>query len=202
MAAGPIKILPWDSSCHNQYQLCKSLTTGQTALTAAKLCEGWGAVQGAEDNHEVVGVGEFTAIKLQVWGVADNDHAPVITLTGWPESGPGQEIGVITLAYGNFTSAATTGFHADPLTHKSIRDEFVAGTAYRGCDTYTETNDYEDAITVYTGLADYPGHAVVSFAKSQYKYFGIAVTTLAGTTLGAICVPIGLRSSNISPDGF
>ena len=202
MGAGPIKILPWDGSRPNEYQLCKSLTTAQTALTAAKLSEGWEAVQGAEDNHEVIGVEPFTAIKVMAMSVAADTNDDVLTLVGWPASGPGQEIGYVDVKYGTHTSAATTGFHANDTTHVSIRNAYAPATAYALSDTYAATGTYEAALTAYTGLANYPGHFIVSFALSQYKYFGIAATTVGGTTCGAIFIPVGYKSSNISPDGY
>lgn len=216
MAAGPIKILPYDGSRPNEYQLMKSLTTAQTALTAAKLCEGWGAVEAAQENHEVIGVEQFTAIRVQVWGVASDGNDDVLTITGWPESGPGHEIGVVDCKYGTHSSAATTGFHADPRTHKSIRDEYLPAVAYQGVDTYAatvyegdnlaqETSGYASKLPIRvpaTQLANYPGYFILSFEESQYKYVGMAVTTSGSTTCGAIFVPLGLRSSNISPTGY
>lgn len=223
MAAGPATILPQDGGLHilGAWQLLKSLSIAQTAITAAKLSQNLRDVSFAESTVEFVDVSAFESIRVQVWGVASNNDAPVIDLYGWSDTGPGAHIGKVTLAYGNFTSAASTGFHAQTQTSKSIREAFVAGTAYQGCDTYTITADYEQEIyqsvdtagipitttfqnfrsinnaaataTVSPLEADFPIFFTVDFSRSRYKYFGVLVTTLAGTTLGAIYKPIKMR---------
>jgi len=203
----------------DSWQLCKSLSIAQTAPTATILSQNIRDAVFVETTFEFIDVSRFEAIRVQVWGVAADNDAPVIDLYGWSATGPGAHIGKVTLAYGAFTSAATTGFHAAADTHKSIRNAFAAATAYRGCDTYTVTNDYEAELVTDTAAtpihieqyksltaprtlaatsvspveANLPGFLTVNFARSAYKYFGIAVTTLAGTTLGAIFRPVKMR---------
>lgn len=201
MAAGPATLLSVDMepSVLQGWQLLKSRTIAQTAVTAAKLCQNLKDVSFAEDTFDFVDVSSFGAIRFQVWGVADNNHTPVIDLYGWHDTGPGAHVGKVTLGYGNFTSAATTGFHANVSTHKSIRDKFDSTVAYRSCDVYTETADYEAAVAVTaTAETDFPGYVDVDFTNNQYKWFGVAVTTLAGTNLGAIFKPLSIR--RISPN--
>lgn len=221
MAAGPAVFLPVDNqpTAVRHWQACKSLGIAQTLVTAAKLSQAIRDVSFAEDNFEFIDVSSFDTIRLQVWGVAADNDAPVIDLYGWSDQGPGNHIAKVTLAYGNFTSAASTGFHANAQAHESIRQRFAAATAYRGCDTYTVTADYEQemisdsAVTpiiyqqyrsvVSPGTAagaspveaDFPGYVTVDFRRSRYKFFCVACTTLAGTTLGAIFKPVLMRSN-------
>ena len=139
---------------------------------------------------------------VEVWGLGDNNDVPVIDLYGWSELS-GHHIGTITLAMGNFvTGSSTGGGRLSDGAHQSIRDAFDVSTAYRGCDVYTETNDYQNTITVYTGEADFPGHFVVDFVNTQYKWFGIAVTNLgtpAATDVGAIYRPLSMKKGGVSP---
>lgn len=218
-----ITILPIDTTGQalSGWQLLKSRSIVQTALTAAQLSQNLRDVVAVETTVEVIPVTIFDAIRFQVWGTASDNDAPVVDLYGWDEPGPGFHIGKITLAYGNFTSAASTGFHAKAATHSSIRNAFDSATAYRGCDTYTVSNDYEQEMFSYTNAtlaaeagqshraivtpctqaatplspihADFPSYAIVDFRRSRYKYFGVLVTTLAGTNLGAIFKPVALR---------
>ena len=201
MAAGPATLLKYDMapSAVASWQLLKSRTVAQTAVTAAKLSQALRDVSFAQDTFEFMDVSSLGAIRIQVWGVASANDAPVLDLYGWSDSGPGMHVGKVTITYGNFTSAATTGFHAVPEAHISIRDAFVAGTAYRGTDTYAATNDYEAAITAYTEEADFPASFDVSFLNNQYQWFGAAVTTLAGTNLGAIFKALSVKKGYVNP---
>lgn len=203
------------------WQLLKSRSIAQTALTAAQLSQNLRDVNFAESTVEVIDVSSYDSIRIQVWGEAANNDAPVIDCYGWSHYGPGHWIGRVTLAYGNFTSAANTGFHAQTATHRSIRNAYLAATAYRGCDTYTVTADYEqELISDSAGtpifyqqhrtliapqtaagaspiVADFPSYLNVNFDRSKYKYFGVLVTTLAGTNLGAIFKPLASRREQL-----
>lgn len=217
--AGPARFLnepphgsPADTA--RVWQLCKKLTTGQTAITAAQLTTNLRDITDfTNENNDFITVNKFRRIKVQVIGVAANNDAPTIMLHAYPKYGPGHRMASIACAYGDFTSAATTGFHASTKTHKTITDNFAAGTGYRICDTYTVT-DYEQRNTtdgvvfaalhrgvsatttqasVSPSIADFPNYFIVDFSDSYYHYFGIQVTTLAGTTLGAIFQPVDYR---------
>lgn len=224
MAAGPAKILAPDhlGMARYQYQLLKSQSIAQTAITAAKLSQNLETVSFDEDTVEFLDVERYSAIRCQVWGVAADNDAPVINLYGWSASGPGGRIGTITLAYGAFVSAtaAGAGWHAGTNAHASIKRAFNSTIDYRGCDTYTIAinTDYEQEVIRDTAatplfyqshkamsapalmagtspiIADFPTYFIVDFSRSNYKYFGVLVTTLAGTTLGAIWTPLGLRT--------
>lgn len=200
MAAGPATIRTWDHHAASQsWQLFKSRTTAQTAVTAAKLTTPLRNVSFDEDNIEFMAVEGFDGIEVGIWGTASDNHAPVINLYEWMEDGPGHHAGTITLAFGGFTSAATTGFHAistNPgAAHKTIRDAFAPATAYRGCDTYTETADYTGGISVPgTQETDFPATFLWSFVNSRAKYAGILVTALnSATDVGAVFRPVWLR---------
>ncbi|KKK54576.1 hypothetical protein LCGC14_3083310, partial [marine sediment metagenome] len=144
-----------------------------------------------------------------------------LQLYGWSASGPGSHMGTISLIAGNFTSAASTGFHASASTHKSIRDELLPATAYRFCDTYTITADYErEMITGVSGstpaadyhefhkslsspvtstntvppVADFPSYVNVDLSRSRYEYFGIHGSAASGfVNHGAIWIPLSRR---------
>jgi len=223
MAAGPAIILRADHAGLRKfsYQLLKSQSIAQTAITAAKLSQNIENVSFDEDTVEFLDVERYSLIRCQIWGVAADNDAPVINLYGWPSSGPGGRIGTVTLAYGAFLSAAGVGFHAGANAHETIKRAFNPAIDYRGCDTYTmaiDTNYEQEVIrdTAVTPLfyqsfksisapalmagtspisADFPGYFVVDFTRSNYKYFGVLVTTLAGTTLGAIWTPLGFREA-------
>jgi len=201
-------------SSQQAWQLLKSPSIVQTALTAAQLSQNLRDVSFVESTVELLDVSSYDSIRMQVWGVAADNNAPVIDLYGWSHYGPGNYIGRVTLAYGNFASPANTGWHAGVETHAGIRKAFLPGTEYRGCDTYTVTDYEQEAITDSAGifyqqhrsvvapqttlgvspvLADFPGYLNVNFHRSQYKYFAVLVTTLVGTSLGAIFKPLAFR---------
>jgi hypothetical protein len=221
MAAGPAKILYPDDLGMGpfQYQLLKSQSIAQTAITAAKLSQNLEDVSFDEDTVEFLEVQRYSAIRCQVWGVAADTNAPVINLYGWPASGPGQRLAVMTLAYGPFVSEdaanAAPGWHAGANAHLSIKKGFDRNIDYRGCDTYTMTTEFGAENIIETGplyyqayrpvisprlltdaipIADFPSYFTVDFSRSNYAYFGVLVTTLAGTTLGAIFQPLAYRS--------
>lgn len=206
-----------------KWQLLKSPTTTQTLITTNSLAKNLLGLNWAESTVEFLNVAPYGAIRFQCMGVASNNNAPVIHLYGWHATGPASHIGVVTLAFGNFSSVATTGLHALAETHKSIRDAFLPETAYRMCDTYTITNDYEQEMIVGIGgdvptakyevvhkalsspvtstntvppEADVPSYVNVDFSRSRYEYFGVLVSALnSATTVGAIYVPLSIRKS-------
>ena len=224
MAAGPRIILRASDATNRSetWQLLKSPTLVQSALAVADLCLHLDDISFADSALaiEVVDVSLFETIRVEFWGaIAADATTPVVMLYGWHASGPGAHIGTVTLAHGNFTTPALTGWHTDPSTARSIRNVFLEGTAYRGCDTVTVTADYELEIIVDGALTpiEYPSHRAlqsprtiaeaipqadfntylnVSFERSRYKYFGALVTTASATasaTLGAIYRPLTYR---------
>lgn len=185
------------------WQLLKSRSIAQTILTAANLTTNLRDVNFSESTVEFLDVSLFSAIQVQVYGTAANNAgspttAVALNLYGWSDNGPGYHCGTVSVVFGNFTSAATTGFHASANTHKSIRDAFDPATAYQGVDTFTETADYDGSITVPASQeTDFPGSFIVSFANTRYKFFGVLVTSLgnvAATNVGAIYRPLAERS--------
>ncbi len=180
------------------WQLCKPLSTvAQTAVTAAKLSQSLFDVS-FDEAFQVIPVSRFGKIAFQVWGVASNGNLDTLNFYGWHDNGSGSHIGSLAAGYGNFTSAALVGFHTN--AHKSIMDEYAAGTAYRGVDTHLvgATGDKEDSITNYFTIqeSDVPSSFLIDFTNSQYKYFGIATTTIGGTSNGVIFKPLTLRGPN------
>lgn len=180
------------------FQLAKSLVlqaNAMTALTAAQLSQHLFSINYAgADTLQVINVACISALRFEVWGVASNNHSCVFNLYGWPEVGHGHHIGTLTCTFGNFESAASTGFHT--VGHSSITRAFVPTQAYRGCDTYAETQDYEDAITVFSAEADFPAFAEVSFANSQYAWFAAMPTTItSATSVAAIFKALGVKSN-------
>lgn len=152
---------------------------------------------------EAMDVSAFGAIRIQVWGEGTENDVPVIRLNGWQDGGPGHHIGTITLAMGNLASGASDGFHTSEYTHKSIRDAFDPTALIRGCDVYTETADYEGALSVSTLQANMPGFVDVSFANNQYKWLSVLVSDLgtpAAETVGAIFKVLSLKKGYSSPD--
>ena len=109
------------------------------------------------------------------------------------------------MTHGNFTSAASTGWHALPTAHYSVRDPatgLLAATAYRGADIYAQTTDYYDLLTVFTTEADFPAHCIVNLSSMQYKYIAILVTALTGTSCACVMRPLALKGKWTSPDGL
>ena len=185
------------------WQLAKRPSIVQTAITAAKLTTGLFDASYAEA-IDVLPVEGFPAIRFQIWAVGTAAQVPIIDLYGWQHYGPGHHIGTLSCTLATCNSAATTGFHAlVGKTHKSITDVFTASSTYLGVSTYTETADYDDAITVLTPETNFPSYAIINFAASQYKFFSALVTSLdSATTVGAIFRPVALKGMNFSPDGL
>jgi hypothetical protein len=205
MATGPGIILNPRPDGRPTWQLLKTPTAAQTAVTAAKLTQSFKDVAFAEDNFEVIDVSMFAAIAAQVWGVAADTNTFTIELYGWAEGGPGDHIQQMAAnIFGAFVSAANVGFHQSSSTHKSIRNAFAAATDYRGADTYllTASKDFtvkkelvSPAVQIQTNLeADFPAGFLVDFSTTRFKYFGIAATATTGTSVGAIFKPLKLKS--------
>lgn len=204
MAAADEILVP-DVPLLNDWQLLKKPTVAQTAYVVADLVKPFRELvdsQPAGTTVEALDVSIIGALRFQIWGVGSNNNTPIIDLYGWSDGGPGHHIGKITLGMGNFATAAgtTVSFLKSESTHQSIRDAFAPATSYRGCDLYTETNDYENAITVYTEHTDLPGHADVTFANSQYQYFIVMVTNLgSATNVGAIFKALSIKRGYRNP---
>lgn len=187
------------------WQLLKSPTANQTAVTAAKLAQEFHSVNFAEA-FEVINVSGVHTILMQVWGVAADTNTFTLELYGWSIGGPGHHIHQVTGIFGNFVSEdsanATPGFHTSVRTHKSIRDAFAAGTDYRGADTlvavttatYVTTSEVNaNPISAQLDLeADFPTVLKIQFNSCRYHYFGVAVTAQTGTSVGAIYLPVSL----------
>lgn len=193
-----------EPSALESWQLLKTPTVAQSALLAGRLSRNVHDVNGSP---ECLDVSPFGAIRFQIWGEGDNNDVPVIDLYGWQHSGPGVHMGTVTLAMGNFTvvpGQPTKEVFDDAFTHKSIKDAFGSTATYRGCDTYTLTNDFDGGISVSAAQeADFPGVGVdVSFASSQYKWFSVMVTNLgtpAATNVGAIFKALSVKKGYSSP---
>lgn len=221
MAAGPITIreIDYRPSAMASWQTMKSpVTAAETALTAAKLMQNIRDVSADQDTVQFIPVELFESILVMPLANGNNDQSPVLQFYGWSDTGPGHHIGTITLDLGNFTSAASTGFHASANTHSSIRNAFAAATAWRPADILTVTADYEleflaDSLGVVgyhaaffpyatsTGtqppVADFPNYLRIDLAKSQYKYCGMLVSALdSATSVGAIFKPSRFRPAD------
>lgn len=226
MAAGPITVRAVDYSeqALMAWQTLKApITTAETALTAAKLGQNMRDVSADEDTVEVIPVELYKMIQVMVLANGSANQSPVLNLYGWSETGPGHHIGTLTTDLGAGSSPASTGFHAQSETHKSIRDAFAAATAWLIPDQYVVTADYEQqrfvdtaaspihiqyfralavpgtsatggTIGTSTTEADFPMAFNVDFSMSRYKYFGLLPTSLdSATSVGAVFKPICLR---------
>ena len=184
--------------------------TVNATMTAAKLATDIHEVQSAlvvgdERAIEVFDVSAFQSIAVQAWGEAADTNTFTLELYGWAANGPGHHVQqMAACVFGNFTSAASTGWHASVNTHSSIRKVFAAATAYRGADTYllTAAKDFSvkkdlvsPAVQIQTNAeADFPAEFIVDFATNRYKYFAVAVTATTGTSVGAIWKPLSYRA--------
>jgi hypothetical protein len=215
MATGSGFVLNPRPDLSPNWQLLKTPTGAQTAVTAAKLCQTFRDVVFAEDNFEVIDCMALQSIAVQVWGVAADTNTFTLELYGWSEGGPGRHIQQMAAnIFGAFVSVATDGWHASPSTHESIKYRstgqvgtiprgFAPATEYRGVDTYllTAAKDFTvkwlavtPAAQIQTNAeADFPGEFVVDFRNSRFKYFGVAATATTGTSVGAIFKPLSLR---------
>ena len=221
MASANILRSQFDGLQKRSCQLLKNPTGAQlggAVVTAAQLSQSLQdvAFAGAVD-VDFLDVERFRVIRVQLWGVADNDHTVTAHLYGWPAGGPGSHMASLAAAHGNFTSAANTGFHASTKTHQSIRDAFDPTAALRGCDTVAPSSEYETEYNFSGGdatagdaretrirpvntpslsdgtatvHADFPNYLTIDFSYSAYKYFGVVVTALQGTSCGAIWLPV------------
>lgn len=190
-----------ESEALQKWQLMHTLATGTTSLlTTAQLTLGVIPLT----THFPLDVSTLGKIRLQVWGVASDGNAPVIQFYGWNEGGPGFHIGQITATMGNFTSLATTGWHAVPSTHASVRAELLAGTAYRGCDAYVIAADFESAVTTHgTPEANFPSVGFdIDFATNQYKWLGATISSLGSATSAAVVFKVLSIKSGYSTPQF
>ena len=179
------------------WQLCKTLAAEGTILTAAKLAQSLNDVSFAEA-VDLFPVSRYGKIRVQVWGdTAADGNTIFIDVYGWSKDGPGHYVAELTGTFGNFTSAASTGFHTN--AHKSITNEFDAATAYRGCDTWAiaSNGDHDGAISVVTAAsqkANYPSYFTVDLTGGQYKY--LSFHGVGGTQSGSIAAifkPLSLK---------
>lgn len=226
MAAGPITIREVDYtglSLRGWQTLKAPITTAETALTAAKLLDDMRAVSADQDTVQIIPVSAFQEIQVMVLADGTADQSPVLDLYGWGESGPGRHIGTLTTDISTAAITASTGFHAHARTHKSIRDAFAAATAYKICDQYVVTADYEQERFVDTAVtpihiqsfralnvpgtsatggtigtstteANFPQVFNVDFSRSGYSFFGLLPTALdSATSVGAIFRPVKMR---------
>jgi len=227
MAAGPITIRTVDYTGQSLrgWQCLKSpVAAAETALTAAKLLDDMRSVSAVESTVQAIPVSAFTEIQIMVLANGTADQSPVLNLYGWGESGPGHHIGTVTTDISAAAITALTGFHASARTHVSIRDAFAATVAWKICDQYVVTADYEQerfidtaatpihiqyfraisvpgtsaiggTIATPTTEADFPQVFNVDFAHSAYSYFALLPTNLdSATSVGAIFRPVGYRS--------
>lgn len=209
MAAGPAIFLELGTSPSElaTWQLLKSPTGAQTAVTAAKLSQELHDVSFAEDNFEVVDVSLFSGIWISVWGVAADTNTFTLELYGWSNGGPGHHLHQVTGIFSAFTSDAADGFHRSSRTHKSIRNAFVAGTQYRGADTLVAVgttqfvpNNYSSSsvpVSAQTDLeVDFPCVMKIDVWGMGIKYLGVACTATTGTSVGAIFRPGSFQQSD------
>lgn len=207
MAAGPIIILDLDSepAALRSWQVAKSPTAAQVALTAAQLTTTMRDISAADSTLalEVFDVSGFLSIAVQAWGVAAATNTFTLELYGWSEDGSlGHRLGIIQPGtFGAHVSLANVGFHQSPYTHKSIRKKFLAGTDYLGAKSYVlfaQTAVKYLNVTEFVQIqvadgTDFPTGFQVNFFTSNVKYFGMAVTAMTGTSVGAIFRPLEFR---------
>lgn len=182
------------------WQLFRELVTAaETAPTAAQLNTNMRSVTDFSHAFRVTDVGNFPAIEVGIWGVADDTESATINLYGYGANGPGYHVGTITPLWGTGASPANTGFHGASNTHKTIRDAFVSSTAYQSPDSLTITNDYTVGSLAVPGTQEnnFPVTFVWSFANMRLKYVFPVVTslTVAGTvtSVGMIFRPLAER---------
>jgi hypothetical protein len=170
----------------------------------------------SDGTFEVIDVSSIQSMAVQVWGDALNLDTGNLTAYGWMRGGPGKHLGPFaTGTFGNFTSPATTGWHASASTHPSVKRRsgplhgpiargFDPAAAYRGMHGYSlgandNTVDWLDvtlSMQVQTNYeTDFPGDVVVNFGNTRLKYFGLLNRVLAvGKTMGAIFKPLVFRN--------
>lgn len=202
MAAGPgivlNKTLIDTTPC---WQLLKTPSVNQTAVTAAKLCQAFEDVSFAQDTFEVIDVSMIRTLALQVWGVASDNNTFTLELYAWPESGPGRHFQQVTgVLSGAVVSTASVGFHQAARTHRTIKAVFDPLTTYIGADTYVAVTTVECYALSFEGFnevriqadpeTDFPAELLVDFDTIRPRYFGVAVTAQTGTSLGAIFKPL------------
>lgn len=219
MAAGPRIILPSPGapSDANDWMLFKTPNVTQTVVSADRLTTRFQDVSFAENTVEFIDSSIYSKIRVVVMGVASNNGTCNLQLYGWQKNGPGQHIATIAATFGNFTSAATTGFHAAVNVFQPLAAAFLPGTAYQICDTFSVTNDYEKLVFVDSAAVtiphfkaievpgtqetDFPSYFIVDMTNAQYQYLGMTADTFTSvTTVGAIYRPLGLKQDGISPD--
>ena len=202
MAAGPARIIERDDrpSMRFSWQALKAPTGALTAATAAQLTTNLRDVSFAEDTVDFADVSGIQSLAVQIFGVSANNGTGTLEIYGWNDTGPGHHIAQVTLVFGNFTSAATTGFHAASATASNIRRLFAPATAYQGCDTFAIGAQYGTLIEATTAWnyvqiqavaeTDFPAEFVVNMHNGRFKYLGVLDTVLSGTSIGAIYKPL------------
>lgn len=189
-----------DDLAHGQWQLLLApLSTAQTILTVAQVVQNMDANASFTEAIEVLDVHSLAAIEIAAWSaVAANDTTAVVELYGWPKQGPGRHLGTLGLTCGNFTSAASTGWHTIAgNAHASVRGSFLNATAYRGYDTYTETADiFGNIVALGTPEANFPCHATLSFLNDGLDFISAVPTTIpatASSTFGMVWRTVALK---------
>jgi len=205
MASAAIIATDQDSRSLLRWQLLRSPSAAISAIVAARLAENF---YESTSTAQAVSVEAYESILVQAWGVASDTHTGVISLYGWPESGPGHHLANVTATFCTVQSAALTGFHATDKSHPSIREGFAAATAYNGCDLYALTADYS-VNTIETGGILVPSVKLVGgtpednfacagfaidFSVCRYKFLSAFATTLtSATSLGLIFRALKMR---------
>lgn len=192
--------LALDDLQHGTWQrLLAPISSAFSALTGAQLSQNMDGNASFTNAIEVLDIHSIAAMEIAAWAAAAaNDTTGTIELYGWPKQGFGRHLGTLGLIFGNFQSAANSGWHTPTgLAHQSVYLSFSPSTAYRGCDTYNETADYYGGI-VGLGVpeADFPSHAFLTFANDCLHYLAAVPTLLpvtASTTLGVVFRTVALK---------
>lgn len=177
-------------------QLLHTPTGAQTPITGALLSGVDVTVTNFVNAPQLLDVSLIDKIRVELWGVASDTNGVTVALYGWPEGGGGHAIATVTA----ITSVFAQVFSADPA-HSSLHSSFGSGSTWTGCDTYAIGTAWgvSTPIVVPGANSDDPGYFTLDFTHTQYKWIALVPVTVVGTSVGAIFMPLGLKSSHVHP---
>jgi hypothetical protein len=177
-------------------QLLHTPSGAQTAITGALLSGADVSSTSFAEAIDILNVAAFGAIRVELFGVAADTNAITTELYGWPEAGGGHHIGSVTAA-----ATVVTPVFAPTNHHASVQAAFPAASTWRACDTYAVASDegVGTALTVPTDEANMQGYFNVDFTNTQYSWFALVPTVVAGTSAGATFAALSIKQGYNNP---